>query len=478
MSKITLQGPESSGGEVAEGGFNFQNNVILFYIPIWLNDDSFTGFVREAMGDFEVKFFAPSVKGCYVCDLIEAKNHSIQSNEFWKEIKRFRELGIGSSGMYRYYVIASREISKNLSPVANSLRRIKGPYAFYGQDSSINKSSFDSFKDLVIKLGGSEDDAQFLFDKVIIKDDFGPLIQGEALFIQSLSENLPEYGNLPHAMKKTIFLEIKNFVNINCNRFIVRKELENLIRNCIDTNNLPQYRSVNVFTSISDDEINDSDAINLDWSHFWGGEDREYPDSEIWNDRLVAQLKNTKEWILKYHNSRTIRLSGNRRLSSAIATGHVFSAVSGFNINLDYRGKVCSTDAHAMKDTPDYNIEVESNGKNGDEAVVSIGIIHNISKEVETYLDSVSLTDFPSLHIRGDNPIISPEQANKVVQEVKKLINEFVSKSGSRKIHLFFAGPSFLALFLGHRLNATASIQCYERISTNVYCPTCLLSCN
>jgi len=57
--KITLQDPQSSGGEIAEGGFNFQNNVILFYIPIWLNDDSFTGFVREAIGDFEVKFFTP-----------------------------------------------------------------------------------------------------------------------------------------------------------------------------------------------------------------------------------------------------------------------------------------------------------------------------------------------------------------------------------------------------------------------------------
>ena len=419
------------------------------------------------------------IKGGYVCELIEAKNHTLLTNEFWSEIKRFQEIDKGSSGIYRYFIIASRGIPSGLSPVVNNLRRIRGPYAFYGQDSTINKSSFDKFKDQVIKLGRSEDDANFLFNKVIIKDDFGPIqTQGEALFIQSLSDNLPEYSNFPHAMKKAIFLGIKDFVNVNCNRFIDRKELENLIRSCIDPGNLPPHRFVNIFTGITDDEINNNGAINLNWSQFWGGETREYPNSEIWNEIIVKQLKNTKERISKYHNSRTIQLSGDRRLSSAIAIGHVFSAVSGFNINLDYRGKVWSTDAHATEDTLDYNIEVRTNGKSGDEAIVSIGIIHDISDEVETYLSSKSLTNFPFLHIRGDGPIISPNQANKVVQEVKKLINEFVAKSGSRKIHLFFAGPSFLALFLGHRLNATAVVQCYEKVSTNVYHPTCLLSCN
>jgi hypothetical protein len=47
--------------------------------------------------------------------------------------------------------------------------------------------------------------------------------------------------------------------------------------------------------------------------------------------------------------------------------------------------------------------------------------------------------------------------------------------AGSKQVHLFFAGPAFLALFLGHRLNATAPIQCYERVSTGQYVPTCRL---
>lgn len=81
------------------------------------------------------------------------------------------------------------------------------------------------------------------------------------------------------------------------------------------------------------------------------------------------------------------------------------------------------------------------------------------------------------MHIFGDKPIISPEQTNKAVQEIKKMINSFIVESGAKKIHLFFAGPAFLALFLGHRMNATADVQLYERISPNNYQQTCLLRC-
>ncbi|MBI4640000.1 MAG: SAVED domain-containing protein [Candidatus Tectomicrobia bacterium] len=50
-----------------------------------------------------------------------------------------------------------------------------------------------------------------------------------------------------------------------------------------------------------------------------------------------------------------------------------------------------------------------------------------------------------------------------------------LSSTGSKQIDLFFAGPASLALFLGHRLNATAPIQCYEHVSTGHYIATCRL---
>ncbi|MDP9353383.1 MAG: hypothetical protein M3P51_17825 [Chloroflexota bacterium] len=38
---------------------------------------------------------------------------------------------------------------------------------------------------------------------------------------------------------------------------------------------------------------------------------------------------------------------------------------------------------------------------------------------------------------------------------------------------MYYAGPGVLAVFLGHRLNATAPVQCYERVGTDQHVPTC-----
>jgi hypothetical protein len=81
----------------------------------------------------------------------------------------------------------------------------------------------------------------------------------------------------------------------------------------------------------------------------------------------------------------------------------------------------------------------------------------------------------PSLHLKGQDPIVSPEQANLAVRDIKERLSNALHRTGAQQIDLFFAGPAFLALFLGHRLNATAPTQCYEHIETGHYVPTCRL---
>lgn len=59
------------------------------------------------------------------------------------------------------------------------------------------------------------------------------------------------------------------------------------------------------------------------------------------------------------------------------------------------------------------------------------------------------------LHIEGRQPIVMPQQANLAVRNIKNHISDAVESTGAKQVDLFIAGPSFLALFLGHRLNAT-----------------------
>ena len=58
---------------------------------------------------------------------------------------------------------------------------------------------------------------------------------------------------------------------------------------------------------------------------------------------------------------------------------------------------------------------------------------------------------------------------------IKSAIAAALLSTKMQNIHLYYAGPSHLALFLGHRLNATAPVQCYEWTGPGHYVPTCAL---
>jgi hypothetical protein len=57
---------------------------------------------------------------------------------------------------------------------------------------------------------------------------------------------------------------------------------------------------------------------------------------------------------------------------------------------------------------------------------------------------------------------------------IKDLIVENLQCTGSKEIHLFF-GPAPLAMFLGHRLDATAPVICYGWIGNEQYTRSCRL---
>lgn len=149
--------------------------------------------------------------------------------------------------------------------------------------------------------------------------------------------------------------------------------------------------------------------------------------------------------------------------------------MAGFTIDLEYReGKIWSTNAHPNSKTPKYSIQHDFTKGFGDDLVVSIGILRHIANDVVSNLSQHGLEKAPKLHITGQEAIISAEQANLAVRYVKNLIAKTLTDAKSKQIHLFLAGPSFFALFLGHRLNAIAPVQCYE-YTNDKYAPTCYL---
>jgi hypothetical protein len=470
----SLLEPQARGGDTAQAGFSFQEQVTLSHVPRWLAQAGFTAMTCEAMGDTEAKLFVPG-QG-FLIELVEAKNHALAPSEFWSEIDRFQEINSAGPGTYAWFTLASTGLSKELMPLVNGLRRVRGLYAFYEEGSGIRHNSFDDYVRAVRKLGRTDQEAHFLFEKVLIEAELSTAqSHGEAVFGQALVEYLPEYRDLSMRTAREIYASLGTYVRGFRNQAISRTDIEARIREKADPNELNPLRPVGVYTATEQEEGLEVPDLRFDWAPFFGAQTRSYPPPERWNQKLLSELEETRDWVIRYRSTRRVRLGGNRRLSASLAIGSVFSAVAGFAVEMDYRGEIWATDAHPDSNTPEYPIDCGAEEGDGEDLIVSVGILREVASQVESDLKRHGLSGVPRLHIHGEDAVVSPEHANVAAVAIKSAIAEALERMGSKQVHLFFAGPSFLALCLGHRLNATAPIQCYEWISTGNYVPTCRL---
>jgi hypothetical protein len=133
------------------------------------------------------------------------------------------------------------------------------------------------------------------------------------------------------------------------------------------------------------------------------------------------------------------------------------------------------TSNYPNPDTPHYIWDKDfRDGEETGELAIGIGIMKNVIPEVDKFLESMNFVG-PRLYLLGEAAILSDDHNNLAVDQAKKIILDYLGKYNVRKAHLFLATPAQFALFLGHRLNATCVIQCYERKEPNVYHPTCLI---
>lgn len=464
--------PQFSDGNIAEGNFSFQEQITLARIPVWLSQESFTStlMLYEGSGDVEAKFFVPSCG--FTKELLKVEDRIIHPSKFWSEIRRFQEIDAGSPGTYRRFTVVATGITRDLEPLVNELRRVRNYQYFSQENFTIKDNSFRDYIQIITGLKGTEKDAIFIFDKVIIDIDLNNVkTHVEAIFKQYLVDYLPEYDDLSNKILDNIYNHLVTFIQQCKNQNITRKEIETKLRDKIPSNQQPPLQPLLVYTATEPEDKPDRPALRFDWAAFFGGETRAIAPPQEWN-RLLIELQETRSWIEKYRNTKRITLAGNRRLIPCLAIGSVFSAVRGYSIEMEYREEVWPTDAHPTHETPDYPLSHQIVGETGTCLVVSIGIRRDITFEVEANLEKYGLTGIPLLHIRAEQSITSPQHTNVAVGNIKKLIVDNLVRVGGKEIHLFFAGPAHLALFLGHRLDATAPITCYAWVATGQYSKT------
>ena len=480
----SLLAHQATGGDIAEGGFRYQANLITAQIPSWLAEDGFTEMIRESLGDVEAKFFIPDVG--LTREFVEYKNHFLQPAEFWKEVENFWEKDKHAPDSYQRFVLACTSISDGLKPIINALRRIRDAFPFYTGSKQIQDTSYNDFVNRVKRHGKSKEMADFLFSKVHFKID---LTDAEdfprELFREALLNHFPNFENFPVKISSDAYSRLVELISSRKNQPIYRPELEKAIWQEVPEEDRPES-TIRIHTlydeSLNDESLNDESlnkvpdgCLQFDWTSFFGGSERNYPPPEKWNEKVIGELCRAKDWIVLTNRERHIYLSGHRRLSASIAIGSTFSAVSGFTIGMEVRDGIWWTNNHAKEDTPDYHWQQSTEGELTDEIAVGISILKDAAnEEVKQYLQMEHFHG-RQLYLYSDMVLQSDAQTNRAVQKAKSMIQEFVSKSQAKKIHLFFAGPAQFALFLGHRLNTIGKIQCYEWTSPNAYVPTVLI---
>lgn len=476
MSKddpLSLMAPEARGGDVAEGGFRSQDHLTIARIPGWLAEDGFTGMIREAHGDAEASFHVPGTG--LTREFVEYKDYEIQPANLREEVARFRRMAEKTGKAYRRFVLSSRGHSPQLRPMHAALQRVRGALPFYADVPAVADASYADYKTAASKVDLDGDAAQFLFERVVLEPE-APAAEtlAAALFDEAMRREFPSTADASGRQMVLARQALADLVVSHKAKPVSRTQILDAIA-C----GLPDIASVllaaplRLHTFINAAENREPGSIPMNWTAFFGGDARQYPPPAKWDHQVIGDLAAFRDWVIASGRTRSIVLSGNRRLSASVAIGRVLSAVAGFRVTLQYRGEKWRTDSYAPsnEETYPWHEEYQPGEVSGGELTVGIGILNDVQQAVSAHLDCIQART-ARLFLFSAVPLTSDAHANEAVNLAKAAIQRALQRSGARRISLFLASPAHFALFLGHRLNATAPVTCHERGDGN-YVATC-----
>lgn len=173
-------------------------------------------------------------------------------------------------------------------------------------------------------------------------------------------------------------------------------------------------------------------------------------------------LKSIKASITDPYFAKRLILHVQARLAYAFLLGWVFGKVTGFNLLVFSGDEVWSSDGLVPTPTmlaDDYPVM-------GDETCDDIALVLNISRDIRAAVDGYVKTwdrqpkAVVSYRLEGST-VVSAAHALSLAHEISRKIKNLNDVWGARKIHLFCALPSALAVLIGHHLNAICPISIY-----------------
>ena len=470
------------GGINANKGYNYQDAFITAQVPSWLADPSFIYLLKEGSSgcDVEACFKDGGATKRY---FYEVKNHHITPSECRDVLIRFHDKDTEFKECYTKFILACR----NLGEAAKSLR--------LALESLQRVLPIEEIKNLKIKEEDVERCANkiglnvplaFLRQKVFFDTDLGDMTSDQRLcdqFIGSIVGKHSKWAAVGGLALTSAYRDIAHLINVSIDAALSREQLEQEIQNAINLfTSHSRQAGVRVRLYHWEDKafhIAQEGDIFLDWSEHFDRKTRKVPEPSTWRDRLIPDLEKEQERVRASTDSRLICFQPSACLSAGIALGWAFREVKGYTFEFQQGPDTWRSD---LQPSPERFLAVskkEDLNSPGD-LCVEISQQVDITTKVDDFIWHYR-TKFcarvplvPDLYTFGER--IDCQTALAFALTAKKLIREAVAEYRCDTVHLFYAGPLGLAIFLGRLFNAMGvDIQCYEEQNENGYAPSCLL---
>jgi len=474
----SLLSPESMGGITAGKGFDFQTRYAACQVPVWLLEAAFHQLFYEGTGDIDIRY---QDSGQSSRIHIQVKDHEVAPAEFKEVVTHFRQLDADLHGVYKCFTLVCPSLSAKLQPIETGLSRYRKAKPFYDDAAEALTPTKEELDERLRKIGLGDGDIDFIHSKFFFEIGHGDLHHDDRavdLFVGRLL-NHPEYAGKIRAMVQPAFAELLRAIQGRRGAVLERSDVEQILRAAVAGVSTGE-KSITVWVQNWTRETFDVPAdYALDWSQHFDRSSRRVPSQEIWNHRLLPELKSLKERIVAERTERVIRFRGKCALSTGVALGATFPGVGGWTVEIPQPPAKEEWRSDAKPTRPyDLQVELTDGGGAGADLVLGLNIRGDGREDVLRYVASTGnaprLFAFMAPSSPSSQSIGGSEDACAFAQAVRERLGEIIKSRRLSHTRLFFYGPFALSVFLGQQLTSVGEIQLFEYQGPG-YVPSCTL---
>lgn len=482
IANSSLLRPENRGGADAARGFFFQDAYIASHVPDWLANPEFAALLKEGVGDAEVAYGESADRKR---TLYQVKDHHVPPAEFASVIRGFYEKDQAAPGTYSQFVLACRSLGEGAESVRQGLCGLAGASPMYGERDRPLTDTKQDITDKLKKLG-LEVPVGFILEKVRFDTELGDLHSSDQRlsdqFIGAMERCIPKWAG--NSGLRNAYEAIRNKIQGAIRVTLTRVEIEQLIQDTLDRFPARAHSegiSVRLY-HWEDPPFDPSQSCDvlIDWSQHFDRKTRRVPRRDVWLEQLLPELEHAQETIRGSTDIRLIKLYPHACLSAGIAVGWAFREVKGYTLTIPQRTELWRSDA--TPSARSLRAEICEEQLSSRNLCVAFSATADVTSKVNQFINNKRAEFRARLCLvpdTGPGAMLDGPTALAFAHQAKQLIRQAVDRFHIDTVHLFYAGPLGLAMFLGRLFNAMhADIQCYEEELGGDYTPSCRLPAN